>query len=172
MNDLATYSALAEIFSALAIVLGGVFAAIQYIEYRRRRKAQVAADLCRRFAEPEFARAVTLIRRLPDGISLEDLRAMEPEYEEAAQIFGMAVETMGLLVHENIASFQMIRKLTGGLLLTMWRKLEVWMKETRTEQGNPRFGEWVQWLVDRIAEREQEMVPAYEAYASWRRAGR
>jgi hypothetical protein len=56
---------------------------------------------------------VTLIRRLPDAISLSDLRAMESEYEEAAQIFGMAVETMGLLVHENIASFQMIRKLTG-----------------------------------------------------------
>lgn len=169
MSELALYSALAEIFSALTIVLGGLFAAFQFIEYRRRRKAQVAADLCRRFAEPEFARAVTLIRRLPDGITLEELQAMEPEYEEAAQIFGMAIETMGLLVHENVASFQMIRKLTGGLLLAMWRKLEIWIRETRKEQDNPRFGEWVQWLVERIAEREQEMVPAYLLPTSARR---
>jgi len=169
MQNLAVYAAVAEIFGALTILIGGVFAAVQYFEYRRRRRGEVAAELCRRFAEPELGRAVTLIRRLPDGISLEELQAMDPEYEEAAQIFGMAIETMGLLVHENIASFQMIRELTGGLVLSSWRKIEVWVKETREEQRNPRFAEWVEWLVDRIAECEEEMVPAYVAHRDWRK---
>jgi hypothetical protein len=142
---------------------------VQFREYRHRRRAEVAAELCRRFAEPDLARAVTLLRRLPDGVSLRTLQSMDTEYEEAAQIFGMAIETMGLLVHENIASFQMIRELTGGLLLSMWRKIETWVRETRVELDNPRFAEWVEWLVDRIAECEREMVPAYVAHREWRR---
>jgi hypothetical protein len=168
VGELQTYAALAEIFSALTIILGGVFAAFQFTEYRRRRRGEVAAELCRRFAEPEFARAITLIRRLPDGIGVDELQALDPPYDEAVQIFGMAVETMGLLVHEKIASFQMIRKLAGGLLVSMWPKVGTSIREIRTLQGNPRYGEWVQWLVERIQEREQDMLPAYVAHKFWR----
>ena len=168
MSNLATYAAVAEIFGAVAIIGGAIFAVIQLTEYRRRRRNQVAAELCRGFAEPELARAVTLIKRLPDGISLDDLQAMHGDYEEAAQIVGMAFETMGLLVYKNIASFQMIQELTGGLLLMMWRKIEVWVETTREDQGNPRFGEWVQWLAERVAECESDMVPAYKAHATWK----
>ena len=66
--DLQSYAAIAEIFGAVTIVLGAVFALVQLAEYRRRRKNQVAAELCRKFAEAEVGRAVTLVKRLPDGI--------------------------------------------------------------------------------------------------------
>ena len=170
MNELATYAALAEILGGATILVGVVFAAVEFNEFRRRRKAQVAAELFRRFAEPELGRAITLVKRLPDGISLDELEAMDGEYEEAAQIVGMAFESMGLLVFRKMASFQMIQELTGGLLLTMWRKLEVWIKSTRELQSNPRFGEWVQWLAERLAEQEADMVPAYEAHVDWKQS--
>ena len=93
---------------------------------------------------------------------------MDEEYESAAQIVGMTFETMGLLVHKDIASFKIVQELTGGLLLMMWRKIEVWIKETRVEEGNPRFGEWVQWLGERLAECEADISPAYEIHADWR----
>jgi hypothetical protein len=168
MNDLATYAAFAEILGGLALFIGGAFAAFQLREYRSRRRDQVAAELCRRFAEPELARAVTLIKRLPDGVSLAELQAMGDEYDEAAQIVGMSFETMGLLVFRNIASFTMIQQLTGGLLLMMWRKISVWIKESREDQANPRFGEWIQWLAERIEECEAEVEPAYSAHADWK----
>ena len=169
MSELATYAALAEILGGGTILVGVVFAAVEFVEFRRRRKAQVATELFRRFTEPELGRAITLIRRLPDGVSVEELQQMGSEYEEAAQIVGMAFESMGLLVFRNMASFQMIQELTGGLLLTLWRKIEVWVKTTRDLQANPRFGEWVQWLAERLAEQEGDMVPAYEAHADWKR---
>lgn len=168
MNELMTYAALAEILGGATILVGVGFAAVEFVEYRRRRRAQVAAELFRRFAEPDFGRAITLVRHLPDGVTLEQLEALDSEYEEAAQIVGMAFESMGLLVFRNMASFSMIQELTGGLLLSTWRKLEVWVKATRVTQGNPRFGEWIQWLAERLAEREAEMVPAYEAHVDWR----
>jgi hypothetical protein len=169
MDQLVLYSAIAEIFSAITIVIGAIFAVIQYLQYRKRERNRIAGDLCGRFAEPEFARAIALLRGMPDGVDMRTMQSMGVEHEEAAQIVGMVFETMGLMVFKDAASFRLIQQLTGGLLLMMWRKLETWIKTTRIEQGNPRFGEWVQWLAERTAEREADMVPAYIAYQHVRR---
>lgn len=127
----------------------------------------MAADLCRGFTDPELAKAINLLKSLPDGISLKELRSRDGDYEEAIQIVGMTFETMGILVQKDIASFKIVQELAGGLLLMMWRKMENPIKETRVEQGNPRFGEWVQWLAERMEEREPDIRPAFEAYADW-----
>ena len=168
MDTLYVYAAFAEIFGALAIIGGALFATLQFIEFRRRRRFQAAADLCRGFTEPELARAVILLKSMPDQLGLEEVKELDVEFEEAAQLVGMTFETMGLLVHEGVASFRVVQELTGGLLLMMWRKSERWIKETRVEQGNPRFGEWMQWLAEQLEEREADMVPAYEAHKNWR----
>jgi len=107
------------------------------------------------------------VRSLPDGISLRELQAMEREYETSAQVIAMAFETMGLLVYEHIASFRIVQELAGGLVQMMWRKIGVWAEETRVEQGNPRFAEWVQWLAERMAEREEHVAPAHLAHTRW-----
>lgn len=168
MDQLSYYAALAEITGVVAIIVGGLFALVQLSEFRKRRRYQVAAELCRAFADPDLGRAVVLIRLLPDGISAQQLRAMGAEYEASAQLVGMAFETMGLQVYEDLASFRIIQSLTGGLLLTLWRKLAVWAEDVRIESGNARFAEWVQWLAERLAEQEQEIVPAHRAFADWR----
>ena len=169
MDDLFTLAAIAEIFGATAIVGGAVFGIIQVYEYRQRRRLQAAADLCRTFREPALARSVVLLKSLPDGLSLEEFRNLDSSYEEAAQMVGMAFETMGLLVQKDIASLTIVQELAGGLLLMLWRKIEFQIKDTRAEQNNPRFGEWVQWLVERIEEREHEMQPAFIKYSNSKR---
>ncbi|MEH6568869.1 MAG: hypothetical protein V7709_07340 [Halioglobus sp.] len=164
MESLQHYAAMADIFSAAAIVMGAAFAIFQIMEYRKRQKNQVAAELCRKFSEPEVGKAVTLIGKLPDSVSLATLQSLDNEYEQAAQVIGMTFETMGLLVHRELASFCMTQELAGGLLLMMWKKLDRWLAETRTEQNNPRFGEWMQYLAERIEDSERDMVPAYLAH--------
>ena len=169
MDNLYTLAAIAEIFGAVAIVGGAVFGIFQVYEYRQRRRLQAAADICRTFTEPALARSVVLLKSLPDGLSLEEFRNRDSSYEEAAQMVGMAFETMGLLVQKDIASLTIVQELAGGLLLMLWRKIEFQIKDTRTEQNNPRFGEWVQWLVERIEEREHEMQPAFIKYSNSKR---
>lgn len=168
MENLSTYAMLAQVFGGITIIFAAVFASIQFYEYKRKLRIEIAAEMCRRFAEPDLARAVTLVKRLPDDISLEALQSMDIEYEESAQIVGMAFETMGLLVHRRMASFDLIQELSGGLLLMMWRKTRSWLKETREAESNARFGEWVEWLAMQVELREQTMVPAYIAHAKWR----
>lgn len=140
---------------------------MQLAEYRKRRRTQAAADLCRGFLQPDLARAIILLRSMPDGAGIEEFQARGPEYEEAAQIVGNHFESMGLLVYENIASFRIVQELSGGLLLMMWRKIGTWVEEVRVSSGNPRFGEWVQWLAERMEEREPAIRPAHEAHRDW-----
>ncbi len=166
MGNLAFYAAIAEILAALAILGGTLFGIVQFFEFRKQRRCQVAADLCRPFTEPELARAIVLLNSLPEGLGAEEFRAKGPQYLEAAQVVGMMFESMGLLVHKRIASFPVVQALTGGLLLMMWRKIGVLIQETRVEQKNPRYGEWVQWLVERVEAREAGMVPAFEKHSA------
>ena len=168
MQNLEFYASIAEIFGALTIVLGAGFAYVQFNEYHKRRQNQVAAELCRKFAEPDMGRAVTLLRQLPDDISMAELQAMDPEYEQSAQIIGMAFETMGLMVYKEIASFEMVQQLAGGLMQSMWRKIRRWVAETRDDIGNPRFAEWMEWMADRLAEHEAEIKPAFIVHADWK----
>jgi hypothetical protein len=168
MNELATYAAIAEIFGAVTIVLAGIFGAVQFFEFRKSRRDEVAAELCRRFAEAELARAITLIKTLPENSSIEQMRAMGPEYEPSALIVGMTFETMGLLVYRNIASFSIVQDLCGGLLLEMWYNIKPWCLENREKHNNPCFGEWLQWLAERLEETEADVTPAYDAHKSWK----
>ncbi len=168
MADLNTYASIAEIFGALTIICAGVFGFVQYTEYRRNRRDQVAAELCRRFAEPELAKAVILVKAIPEGATTEQIQALGHEYEAAAQIVGMSFETMGLLVYREIASFEIVQELCGGLLQEMWRTIGVWIQENRETHDNPRFGEWVQWLAERMTEAEGDITPAYTAHQHWK----
>jgi hypothetical protein len=166
MSNLEIYVGIAEIIAAIAIVSGGLFAVVQLVEFRKQRQCQVAADLCRPFTEPELAKAIVLLTSLPDGLSLKEFQELDRSYLEAAQVVGMMFESMGIMVQKNIASFQIVQELAGGLLLMLWRKIEHQIKGTRIEQGNPRFGEWVEWLVNKVSENESEMTPAFEMYAT------
>jgi hypothetical protein len=75
---------------------------------------------------------------------------------------------MGLLVYRNIASFSIVQDLCGGLLMEMWRTIKPWCSQNRELHNNPRFGEWVQWLAERMEEAEADITPAYDAYKNWK----
>jgi len=170
MTDLATLANVAEITGALTIIGGAAFAVVQLREFRAQRRQAAAVELIRSFQDPELARAVNLIHELPDEVSAEELRSREPEYESAAVMISTTYETIAYLAFREIASFSMVRELTGGTAIVMWRKLARWMEAVRQEQAQPSWAEWFQWLAEQLArETEQkEAHPAYERFAGWR----
>jgi hypothetical protein len=168
--DLETLANLAEIFGAITVIGGAVFAVSQLREFRRQRRETVAGELMRSCYNPELARAVYLVRQAPDGVGAGDLRAMGEEYDRAAILICTTCETIGLLTFREIASFMLVRELTGGLAVVMWRKLSRWVEEVRDEQGQPSWAEWFQWLAERLDEwaEENQRAPAYIREAAWR----
>jgi len=170
MEELQTWAALAEILGALTIVTGGGFALIQFREFRRNRRYQVAADLCHQFSAPETARAFKLVRQLPDDVTVAQLKEMDPEFEDSILIVGMILESIGLLVYRRIASFEIVHDLAGGMIAMVWRKIGAWIIEWRELDDDPAFAEWFQWLSERAAEHNRDYSPAHIAHAEWSRS--
>lgn len=170
MIDLTTLANLAEIAGGIAIVGGGIFAVVQFREFREQRRQAVAVELTRSFHDPTLASALILIQGLPDGASAELMRSKGQEYERAGMMIATTFETIGLMVFREMASFSMVRELAGGIAVVMYRKLAPWIDTVRLEQGHRSFAEWFQWLAEQLQRESahKEAHPAYERYADWR----
>ena len=158
----------ADIFSALAVVGGIAFGLFQLSEYRKQRRDAIAAELMRTFYSVDLADAVTLVRQLPDHCRADELRRRGLEYERAAIIINTSFETMGLLVFRRIADYDIVEQLAGGMVVMLWRKLDVWVATIRAEQSQPTWAEWFQWLAELAAPRKNSTQPAHEAHRGWK----
>ncbi len=158
----------AQIISAGTIVTGVIFGILQIRYYRTEQRNAVATEIMQSFYSRDMAESITLIRRLPDGISAEELRAMGEDVEEAAISVSMTFETMGLLLHKEIAPEDLVIDLVGGLAPVIWRKLENWEETVRVEQDHPTWAEWFQWLAQYTEDIKLEREPAFIAHKDWR----
>ena len=166
---LSTWAAMAEIIGAGSIVTGLIVGLFQIRQFRIQQRDAVAINLAQTFYSPDLSRAISLIQGVPDGVSLEELRAMGPEYSQAAVTICTSFETMGLLVNAGIAPMDMVLDLAGGIVSTMSRKLARWQEDLRLEQQQPSWGEWFEWLGDQASLVKHEHEPAHVRYRDARR---
>ena len=152
MKDLPTIANLAEIFGAIVVVAGVVFAVIQIRLFRRQRLEAAAIEVIRTWLSPEFTKAFSIIQKLPDGISAAKLRTYSPDCESLAMIIGNTFEGFGVMVYRRIVPLVLVDELMGGAVVFLWFKLASWVEESRKEQSRETVYEWFQWLADRIQE--------------------
>jgi len=167
-ESLQTLANLAEVIGAFTILTGLVFGWIQIRHYRAQQRNDVASSLTRTFYSRDLAHAIALIQSVPDNVSLEELRAMGREYEEAGVTVTTSFETMGLITYKRIAPFDLVVDLAGGIITTMTRKLRRTMEEIRIEQNQPSWAEWFEWLGDRVADVKSNSEPAHIRHRGWR----
>ncbi len=158
---LQTLANLAEIIGAGSIVTGLIVGWFHIRHLRAQQRDAIAINLAQTFYSPDLAHAIALLLKLPDGISLAEIRARGQDYEQAAITVATSFETMGLLVHKGIAPMQLVLDLAGGIVATMSRKLARWQEELREEQQQPSWGEWFEWLGDRAREVKHRQEPAH-----------
>lgn len=164
LQELASY---AEIIGAGTIVSGLIFGWIQIRAFRSQQRDAIAINLAQTFYNQELARALTLLQPIPDGVTLEELRAHGDEYVNAAITVTTSFETMGLLVYKRVATMELVLDLAGGIVSTMNRKLRVWQNDVRREQAQPSWGEWFEWLGDQAEKHKGGEVPAHVQHRSW-----
>ncbi len=168
--ELGTMADIADVLGGIIVVGGAVFALVQLREFRSQRRDAVAVEIIRSFQDTEFSRVLNLVRELPDGASLEDLRERGAGYHSAAMTVATYYESIALLVFRRIVPFAIVRELTGGICVVAWRKLATWTMQVRQEQHHDSFAEWFQWLAERLMESDEDKNanPAYRRYANWR----
>ena len=166
--SLSTWGNIADIVGAGSIVTGLIVGWIQIRHLRRQQRDSVAINLAQTFYSPDLAEAIVLLQRLPDGVSLEEVRSRGKEYELAAITLCTSFETMGLLVYKQIAPLDLVLDLAGGIVSVMARKLHAWCEDVREEQQQPSFAEWFEWLGDQATQRKANTEPGHVRHRDWK----
>jgi hypothetical protein len=133
----------------VAVLTGLVFGATQVQMTARRRKAETTAQLITSFLDTDIKRAYPIIRALPDDCDPAVIRR-DPETRTAAESMDMFFEAHGMLVDRGVLQLGEVEKAIGGAARMSWRKLRAYVAAERQASGNARYGEWFEWLVERL----------------------
>ena len=147
--DTETLLIIVQLFGNLAITVGIIIAIIQVKQNRKQRKEMAAFEIFKSWQTPEFTEALNEIQYLPDHVTINELRGLNPKMDSYAYLVHAFFESTGLMVKRKIISFDVVNDLVGGVILVTWKKLDIWIQEWRNEK-NPNAGEWFEWLKTEI----------------------
>jgi hypothetical protein len=169
-GNLSTLADFAEILGAIVVIGGVAFAVIQIRLFRRQRLDVASIELLGAFQNPDFTKAYTFLVELPDGLRAEELRQSHANAEALAMVASFTVESVGVMVYRRIVPIDLVEELMGGAVISLWRKLEVWVHTLREEQNRPDTHEWFQWLAEQLAGRAAGRLsqPAYDKHRHWK----
>jgi len=168
MTDLAQLSNVAEILSFIIVVGGIIFAVLQMRQTRQQRRELAAIELFRSFGSPAFAGAYQSILYYPDGLSAAQLKQKYPDGEQSAMLICTTLESVGVMMYQRIVPCAVVNNLIGSSTIILWKKLETWVADLRSELDNPFAFEWFQWLAMTLADLQDDSdLPAYEAHTDW-----
>ena len=171
MDDLSRLADMAEILGALVVVGGLIFAVLQMRNIRQQRRELAAIELFRFFGNAEFNRAYETVLKLPDGLTTEQIEVRHADAAHCAMLICTTMENIGVMTHQRIVPYIVVKNLMGASTVILWRKLEHWVYALREETGSPQAFEWFQWLAERLEELGAgDEDPAFVAQKSWRPA--
>ena len=168
MDDLSRLANMAEILGALVVVGGLIFAVLQMRSIRQQRREMAAIELFRFFGNPEFNRAYETVLKLPDGLTTAEIEARSPGMEHCAMLICTTMENIGVMTHQRIVPYAVVKNLMGASTIILWRKLAEWVYALREETGSQQAFEWFQWLAERLEELgANDEKPAFVTQKSW-----
>lgn len=168
MTDFSRLANMAEIFSAIVVIGGIIFAVIQMRQTRQQRRELAAIELFRSFGSPAFADAYRNVLHYPDGLNAKQLKLEYPDGEQFAMMICTTLESVGVMMYQRIVPSAVVNNLIGSSTIILWRKLEIWVQDLRGELDNPFAFEWFQWLAMTLGELQDDSDrPAYEAHTEW-----
>jgi hypothetical protein len=141
---------LANIALTLTFVIGLVFGIVQVRTAERERRERLTIETLRAFQTREFAEFINFYRKGRIPKDQGDLDAL-PEHEQIMYIqFSQQMESLGILVAENIIDLDIVDKTLGDFVATTWKSYAPRFVESR--KSDPYLGEYFQWLADRTTE--------------------
>ena len=165
-------STIANLINALAVTAGVIFAAVQIRDYRRQQHRDSMSALVRSFQTPSFAHSLRRVSSLPDNVAREQIpRLLGPDGEDYVYALLTSWEALGILLHRKEITIDLVDDFFSGPIIVSWRKLSRYVEAMRAEAKRDTYFEWVQWLAERMMERESKTppVPAHIAHRDWKK---
>jgi hypothetical protein len=156
-------------FATLATLLAGVIFGI--LEIRRARKARAekaAIDVFSLCIQDVFTDAQMLVLDLPLDASPDHIRD-SPNLRRAAELTVNQYEYLGMMVFYRIVPLRTLDLLVGGVVRGNWLRLHKYIESEREALRIPAYGEWFQWLAERLEQHAQpeKQVGAHIAFSAW-----
>jgi hypothetical protein len=167
VTDLSRLANMAEILSAIIVVGGIIFAILQMRQTRQQRRELAAIELFRSFGSPKFADAYRSVLHFPDGMTAKDLERKFPGGEQCAMLIANTMENVGVMMFQRIVPSAVVNHLVGSSTIILWRKLQPWVEDLRTELDDAYAFEWFQWLAMKLDDLDDGLEPAYITHADW-----
>ncbi len=132
----------------LAVIVALVFGTLTIRQWQRTRQLAAAAELVHTMQTPEFTRAIARIVELPEGADADTLladRELMASFYSVSHVF----ESLGVLVYHRLLPLHLVDHLCGGYVRASWKRMKPVVIARRGALGAT-FGEWYQWLAERI----------------------
>lgn len=158
----------AALASTVAVIVATVFGTLTIRQWRRTRYLTAAAELVHTMQTPEFTRAIGLVMKLPERADPATVQS-DADSVTAVHAVTHVFESLGVLVFHRLLPLHLVDHLLGGYVRASWRRVKPYAEARRAEVGAV-FGEWFQWLAERM---EEDPVPgkelgAFVAHRKWR----
>src|SRR6478735_1894074 len=134
----------------MTVTVGVIFGIASVWQWRKTRSLTAATELVRAMQTPDFARSMPLVLALPERAAPQ-LVVQDPELLNAAYVVSHVFESLGVLVFHRLLPLRLVDELIGGYVRASWKRLALHVEAQRVPLG-AMFGEWFQWLADRLNE--------------------
>ena len=158
-----------DFFTMVAVIIGLIYGGLELRSIRATQERDSVLELYRTIQTPEYLRALQLLRTLPDSLTLAEAEQMPEEEWLLITHLRVTWESIGIMVYRGDVPLEWVDEFYRWAIITTWEKLGPMILEDREKVGYQGMSEWVQWLAERLVERNQgqEPTPAYEAYRDW-----
>ncbi len=164
-------STLANVATALTVVVGVVFALIETRRLRRDREERAALQAVHAMLTPAYMDSFLIVQTIRDNATTEEIES-DPNTLRAARSVGVVIEALGYSVFERIVPLRIVDNLVGGNIRVIWRKLRPYVERERARSGSQKTFEWFQWLSEQLEKYDRGKtsltVGAYKAFGDWR----
>lgn len=164
------FASILNLVSTAAIVGALVFTALQVRAANHARRDQAAVVLIQTTQNSTWTAALRLVSTLPENATPEYISEQGEAMERALFELSIRLEPIGYMIFCRIITLKSVDDLMGGVAVLIWSRAQAWSEEYRRSTNNPKFNEWVEWLVARITERRVRLhpEPAPRQYRGWR----
>jgi hypothetical protein len=164
-------STLANVATALTVIIGVIFALVEARRLRRDREERAALEAVHAMLTPAYMDSFLVVQTIRDGATAEEIES-NPATLGAARSAGVVIEALGYSVFERIVPLRIVDNLVGGNIRVIWQKLRPYVEYERARTGSDKTFEWFQWLAEQLEKYDRGKTSlrlgAHEAYRDWK----
>src|SRR5262245_3707550 len=135
MNEIITE--IANLALTLSFIIALIFGIAQVRAAARDRRERLTLETLRAVQTRDFAELIYYIINRDMPKTMEEMRALPPKDQVMLIQFGQEMESLGILVAENLINLDLVDKTLGSFVTTSWERYRILYEDIRVKSPDP-----------------------------------